>query len=179
VNNNIMAKTRQQKEAEVHEVVTGLKGAKTVVMADLSPLKVTESTELRHKARELEVIVRGAKKTLMRRATKEVGIDLDESALGGSTMLLMGHGDEVAPAKLVAELRKTHKELIIQGGFLEGRWIGTEEVLALAKLPSKEELIAKAVGSIAAPLSGFVNVLQGNLRNLVYALNAIKDTKSE
>ncbi len=174
-----MAKTRQQKEAEVQEVAVGLKEAKTVVMADLSPLKVNESTNLRHKAREQDVSVLGAKKTLLRRASQDAGVELDESALEGAIMLLMGRGDEVAPAKLVADLRKEHKELNVQGGILEGRWMSRDEVLALAKLPSKDELIAKAVGSIGAPLSGLVGVLQGNLRNLVYALNAVKDTKSE
>lgn len=163
----------------MQEVAVGLKEAKTVVLADLSPLKVQESTELRHKAREQEVTVRGAKKTLLKKASQEAGLEMDEASLEGSIMLLMGLGDEVAPARLVADLRKKHKELNIQGGILEGRWMSREEVLALSQLPSKEELIAKAVGSIGAPLSGLVGVLQGNLRNLVYALNAVKDAKSE
>ncbi|MBU0624790.1 50S ribosomal protein L10 [Patescibacteria group bacterium] len=173
-----MAKTRQQKEAEVREVVTGLTEAKVVVMADLSPLKVSQSTDLRHKAREQQVKVRSAKKTLLKLASKSAGLEMDESALGGSIMLLLGYGDEVAPAKLVAELRKEHKELIIQGGLLENKWVSREQILALSCLPSKDELIAKVVGSVAAPLSGLVNVLQGNIRGLVYTLNAIKNSKS-
>jgi len=163
----------------VQEVAAGLKEAKAVVLADLSPLKVSESTELRHKAKEQDVTVRGTKKTLLKRAGQKAGVELDESSLEGSIMLLMGRGDEVAPARLVAEVRKEHTELNIQGGFLEGRWMSSEEVLALSRLPSRDELIAKAVGSIAAPLSGMVNVLHGNLRNLVYVLNAVKDSKSE
>ncbi|MFH1047971.1 MAG: 50S ribosomal protein L10 [Patescibacteria group bacterium] len=174
-----MAKTRQQKEAEVQDVLDGLKEAKSIVIADLSPLKVSKSTELRQKAKLQNVVVRGTKKTLLKRASKDVGLELDETALGGSIMLLMGRGDEVAPARLIAELRKEYKELTIQGGVLEGRWMTSQQVLALSQLPSRDELIAKAVGSIAAPLSGLVNVLQGNLRNLVYALNAIKDVKSK
>ncbi len=173
-----MAKTREQKEAEVREVVAGLSEAKSVVLADLSPLKVSESTELRHKASDEGVTVRAVKKTLFRRACEEAKIDCDVEALGGSIMLLMGSEDEIAPAKLVADLRKTHKELGVQGGLLESKWMGSEQVLALAKLPSKDQLIAQVVGSVRAPLSGLVGVLQGNLRGLVYALNAIKDTKS-
>jgi len=91
--------------------------------------------------------------------------------------LLLGLGDEVAPARLVAEIQKERKGLNIQGGILESRWMTSEEVIALAKLPSKDQLIAQVVGSIRAPLSGLVGVLQGNLRNLVYVLNAVKDSK--
>lgn len=174
-----MAKTRQQKEAEVQEVASGLKEAEAVVLADLSPLKVSDTTELRQKAKEQDVKVLGAKKTLLKLASEKTGVNIDENALEGSVMLLLGYGDQIIPAKLVADLRKEHKELNVQGGILNGSWMTGEEVLALAKLPSRDELIAKAVGSIGAPLSGFVNVLQGNLRNLVYALNAIKDAKSE
>jgi len=174
-----MAKTRQRKEADVSEVVAGLKKAKSIVLADLSPLKVSVSTALRRKAGTQNVEVRGTKKTLLKRAAKEVGLDLDVKAVTGSTTLLMGLGDEVAPARLVAELLKEYKELNIQGGLLESKWVTSAEVVALSKLPSRDELIAKAVGSIAAPLSGFVNVLQGNIRNLVYALSAIKDAKPQ
>jgi large subunit ribosomal protein L10 len=173
-----MAKTRQQKAVEVREVSENLSGAKVVVMADLSPLKVSQATTLRHKAREQNVKVRGVKKTLLKLVGKTVGLEMNDAALGGSITLLLGYGDEVAPARLVAELRKEYKELNIQGGFLENHWLSQEQVLALSNLPSKDELIAKAVGSIAAPLSGLVNVLQGNIRNLVYALNAIKNSKS-
>lgn len=173
-----MPKTREQKEAEVREVVEGLEAAKSVVMADLSPLQVSESTELRQKAKEQDVKVRAVKKTLFRMACDEAKIEYDDTALEGSIMLLMGSSDEIAPAKLVADLRKTHKELGVQGGFLESKWMTSEEVLALAKLPTKEQLIAQVVGSVRAPLSGMVGVLQGNLRSLVYALNAVKDTKS-
>ncbi|MEA3248730.1 MAG: 50S ribosomal protein L10 [Patescibacteria group bacterium] len=173
-----MPKTREQKEAEVREIVEGLGEAKSVVLADLSPLKVSESTELRHKAAEEDVKIRAVKKTLFHMACEEAKVDYDEAALDGSIMLLMGKGDEIAPARLVAGLRKTHKELGIHGGLLESKWMSSAEVVALAKLPSKDQLIAQVVGSVRAPLSGLVGVLQGNLRGFVYALNAMKDSKS-
>ncbi len=173
-----MAKTRQQKEAEVREVVEGLKEAKSVVVADLSPLKVQENTILRQKAKLQSVRVKGVKKTLFRLAAKEVEVTVDDSSVGGSMTLLLGLDDEVAPARLIAEIRKERKSLDVQGGILESRWMTSEEVIALAKLPSKDQLIAQVVGSIRAPLSGLVGALQGNLRNLVYVLNAVKDSKS-
>jgi large subunit ribosomal protein L10 len=173
-----MAKTRQQKEAEVRDFIDHVKDAKSAVIADLTPLTVPEATELRQKAREQQVGVHAIKKTLFRKACEEAGVAYDEAALEGSIMLLYGQGDEIAPAKLVADLKKKHKELLVQGGVLESRWVSAAEIAELAKLPSKEQLIAQVVGTVRAPLSGLVGVLQGNMRGLVYALNAIKDAKS-
>ncbi|MFH2062730.1 MAG: 50S ribosomal protein L10 [bacterium] len=173
-----MAKTREQKEAEVREIADSLRQAKSIVMADLSPLKVQETTALRQKARQQSVRVRGVKKTLLHRAAKEAGLSFDEDLIGGSLTLLLGLGDEVAPARLVADIRKERKELNVQGGILESRWVTSDEIIALSKLPGREQLISQVVGSIRAPLSGLVGALQGNIRNLVYVLNAVKDAKS-
>ncbi|MDO8265140.1 MAG: 50S ribosomal protein L10, partial [Candidatus Parcubacteria bacterium] len=85
--------------------------------------------------------------------------------------------DEVMPAKIAYQFSQKNANLKILGGLIEsqrGSLLGTEQVIELAKLSSKEELLARLVGSIAAPMSGFANVLQGNIRNLVYVLNAIK-----
>jgi len=173
-----MAKTKAEKEAEVREVTAGLKDAKSVVFADLSSLKVNESNELRHRAREQEIGIRVSKKSLLRLAVKKAGLPLEEGELQGSVSLLLGHGDELGPARLFKELKKRHKDTAVFGGVLESRWLSSAEVQAVADLPSKDELIAKVVGSVRAPLSGLVGVLQGNLRGLITALNAIKDSKS-
>ncbi len=161
-----MAKTRSRKESEVREFVDGLKNAKSVVFADLSALKVNDASAFRRNAKKEDVGVSTAKKTLLRIALKEAGITVvDPKALGGSVSMLFGFGDAVAPAKVL-------------GGLLDGALMSAAEVKALAKLPSKQELLAKLVGTLNAPVSGFVNVLAGNLRGLVTALNAIKDAKS-
>ena len=175
-----MAKTRAQKEEEVRDYVQGLKGAKTIVFAELTGLKVADSTAFRRSSQEQEVSVRMAKKTLLRRAAKDAGLELDDAAISGkSVTMLLGLGDEVAPAKALAELKKTHEEgVTFLGGFLESKWMTAEQVTALSKLPSRDQLIAQVVGSVRAPLSGLVGVLQGNLRNLVYVLNAVKDSKA-
>lgn len=173
-----MAKTRAQKEAEVQEVARGLKEARSVVFADISSLKVADSTGLRRKAKEEDIDVKTVKKTLFSIAAKEAGISLDDAKLGGSVTLLMTRGDEVSPARLVAEVKKTNENVAALGGLLGSDWMTSDQVIALALLPSKEQLIAKVVGSVRAPLSGLVGVLQGNLRGLVYVLNAVKDAKS-
>ena len=94
-------------------------------------------------------------------------------------LLFFGYEDEVVPAKIVDEFKKTHEEQInFIGGVLENNFLSAEKIQELAKLPSKQELYAKIVGSLNAPISGFVNVLAGNMRNLVYVLKAIEEKKS-
>jgi large subunit ribosomal protein L10 len=174
-----MAKTRARKESDVSLYVDSLKAANALVFADLSPLKVTENNEFRQKALESDVKVISSKKTLLHQALEKAGLkEVDESALGGSVYMLVASGDPIVPAKLVAELGKQFEGVTIQGGLLDSQWLAAEQVKALAKLPSKEQLIAQVVGTIRAPLSGMVNVLQGNLRGLVQVLNAVKEAKA-
>ena len=174
-----MAKNRAKKESEVSVFASGLREAGAIVFADLSRLKVNESSELRRTSKKDEVKVKAAKKTLLRFALKEAGIEsVDVKAMGGSVSMLLGYGDPVAPARIIEKFRKDREALIVLGGLFENRWMTAAQVKELSALPSKQELIARVVGSISAPLSGLVNVLQGNLRNLVYVVNAIKDSKS-
>ena len=87
--------------------------------------------------------------------------------------------DVIAPAKVMAEYAKKYEKLEIKAGVVEGKVFDVEAIKALAALPSKEELIAKALGSLKAPINGLVNVLNGNIRGLVIALNAIAEKKAE
>ena len=174
-----MAKTRVQKEVAVQDLVKNLKGLKSVVFADLSGLKVLENTDLRRKSKKEDIVVLTSKKTLLRIALKEAGLTyVDTKSLPGSVSMLIGFGDEIAPAKVLAAFAKDREKVKMLGGVLESKWLSAADVKALSMLPTKQELIARVVGSIRAPLSGMVNVLQGNLRNLVYVLSAIKDTKT-
>ncbi len=174
-----MAKTREKKQSEVATIAKGLKEAKTVVFADISKLKVADSTELRRKAKKENVHIVTAKKTLLRVALKEAGIDsVDTAAFKGSVALILGLGDEIAPAKVFEAFRKDRENVALFGGLFQSRMMSAAEVKTLAQLPSKQELIARVLGSLNAPLSGLVNVLAGNLRGLVTVVNAIKESKA-
>jgi large subunit ribosomal protein L10 len=174
-----MAKTRQQKETTLSELTKALEAAKSVVFADFRGLTVKDATEFRRKAKKEKIGVYVAKKTLMRLAFGKAGYEgIDPVTLDGSLVMVVGADDEVAPAKLVAEFAKDRETLKITAGVLERKLVDAAAVKFLAKLPSKAELIAKAIGSIKAPLSGLVNVLSGNLRGLVNVMNAIKDQKA-
>lgn len=174
-----MAKTRSQKELTLKELVDSLNRSKSVVFADFRNMSVGDATAFRRKARKENVGVVVAKKTLMRLAFKEAGFEgIDPSTLKGAVLLALGYDDEVAPARVAAEFGKDHESLKIVAGVLERKLVTAAAIKDLAKLPSKSQLIAQVVGSIKAPLTGLVNVLQGNLRGLVTVIGAIKDQKS-
>ncbi len=174
-----MAKSKQQKVETIDSLGQGLKSAKAVVFANFQGLKVSEAEELRKLCRKNDIQVLAAKKTLLKRALTDAGLEgADPSVFQGGVATFMGTGDEVAPAKVVSDFAKTHEIVSVFGGVLEGKFIDAAMVKSLASLPSKTELLAKVVGSINAPVSGFVNVLAGNLRNLVSVLNNIKEAKA-
>lgn len=173
-----MPKTRLQKQKALNDFSEKLKQAKSTVFVNFENLKVKEIEELRKNCRQEQIDYLVTKKTLMKVAFKGAGIgDLDRKIFDKSVAAVFGTDDEVAPARIIQNFAKTHEALNVFGGILEGKFVGREKILELAKLPSREELLAKVLGSIKAPVSGFVNVLAGNLRGLVCVLNAIKDTK--
>ncbi len=173
-----MAKTRQQKEFSVKQLTDVLKTAKSAVFASISGLKIADTDELRKNCREQKVSYIISKRTLLKRALKDAGIEISDEALKGSVALIAGMEDEVAPAQIAAQFAKKRDVMKFLGGILEGKVIDVSMVTALAALPSKKALLAQLVGTLNAPISGFVNVLAGNLRGLVNVLNNIKETKS-
>lgn len=172
-----MAKTKQQKKEIVKNLSTNIKNAKGVVFSSYIGLKVSDLEELRKSLRTQKAQLYVSKKTLLKLALKENGYqDINVDTMDNGVIVATGE-DEVQPAKLVEKFRKTHKDVKFYGGIMEGKFIDTNQVLALAALPGREELLAKLVGSLNSPISGFVNVLAGNLRGLVTVLKAIKDKK--
>ena len=169
-----MAKSRQDKEVAVQALTEDFKKMKSAVFADFQGLNASEVEELRTKCVKAGLRYRVAKKTLVSLALKQAGLSIDPKSVMGSLTTVIGFEDEVAPAKLLADFAKAHEALKIKAGILESVLVDTKAVMALAKLPSKQELIARVVGSIRAPLSGFVNVLAGNLRGLVQVLSQIE-----
>lgn len=172
-------KVLQQKKEIVGELTEKIKAAKTMVLADYRGLTVEQDTELRNALRKAGIEYRVVKNTLTRFAMKENGLDGVDTFLNGPTALAMSDTDPVAPAKVMAEYSKKFEKLEIKVGVVEGKVIDVNGVKALADLPPREVLIAKVLGGFNAPISGFVNVLNGNMRGLVVALNAIAEKKAE
>mgnify|MGYP001296096312 CR=1 FL=1 len=172
-----MPKSRQQKEELVVKVSEKFKGGKSAIFANYCGLNANDTEALRRQLRLEGVDFIALKKTLLTRVLKDNGIEnFDAKELEGSLGIAISK-DEVTGAKILKDFAKTHDKVTFLGGVLEGKLLQVSEVKALASLPSKQELLAKLVGTLNAPISGFVNVLSGNLRGLVNVLNAVKNNK--
>jgi len=169
--------TLRVKEAEVAEVQQKLSEAQSIVFLDYRGLTVKEVTDLRNKMREAGVEYKVIKNTVIRRAAGNIGIEGLDDVLAGPTAVAFGIQDPVAPAKVLVDFVKAIKKTEIKGGVLSGKAIDAKGVSYLANLPSKEELLAKMMGSLNAPVTGLVMVLSGVMRNFVCALNAIREKK--
>ena len=171
-----MPKTRKEKEEIVKNIAEDLNKAKSIILTDYQGLTVNDIQDLRNKIQEKEGDFKVIKNSLFQKALDKSelkGIKVDE--ISGPLALGLGFGDVVVTAKEIYTFAKEKELPKISGSILEGKYLDKKETVALAKLPSKEELLAKVVGSINAPVSGFVNVLAGNMRGLVSVLNNIKD----
>lgn len=174
-----MAKTRKEKEEIVAGIADDFRTMKSAAFSSISGFTMNQANELRDKARESGAKVFIAKKTLLSLAAKEANVEgLDPANFEGSILTAVSFDDEVTAAKLLKELSKENEDIALVGGVLEGAGIDADAVMQLASLPTKEQLYAQLVGSINAPVSGFVNALAGNMRGLVTVLGAIKDAKA-
>lgn len=173
-----MSKTRTKKEELVKEYSEKLNKGKSVAIANFQGLTVKEVEVLRKKCREMNVEYVVAKKTLLALALKEKGLVSEEANRLKDNIGVAFGLDEIGPAKIFSDYAKLNGDKFnLAVGILEGKIIDSAQLKALANLPSREELLAKLVGSIKAPVNNFVNVLQGNIRGLVQVLNAIKENK--
>ena len=173
-----MAKTRQQKETAFNQLSEQFDEAKSVVVAEFTATPITALESLRSNMRDENVKMSVVKKTLLAKLLVDKKVEeIDVSDITGNLMIAFSEGDEVGAAKTVHAFTKEQENVTILGGVLESKTLEATEVNALALLPSREELLAKTVATINAPVSGFVNVLAGNIRGLVTALHAIGETK--
>jgi large subunit ribosomal protein L10 len=168
-----MAKTRSQKEQDLQELSDRLKGAKSVVMSEYRGTTVKDIDAFRKALTKENVQSKVYKVTLLKKALEANGIDASQIDYKAPVILSLSQEDEVAPARIIKNISKEVKTIGILSGILDGQFASREQMLALADLPSKDELRAKVVGTINAPVTGFVNVLAGNLRGLINVLNAV------
>jgi large subunit ribosomal protein L10 len=175
-----MAKSKEQKKEILQTLEKKINDSKSIVFTSFDALNVVEGEELRKNLHKEDGEYYVAKKTLLHKVFSEKKIDnLDIKNFVGKIAVIFSYDDEVAGAKIIANFQKKHENKItFVGGILENKFLNSDEINNLSKLPSKIELYAKITGSLNAPISGFVNCLSGNLRKLVYALNAIKEAKA-
>lgn len=172
-----MPKTKEQKKEILKQLQDKIKDSKSVVFSTDQGLDVKTVEALRQELKDNKAEYMIAKKTLIKKATKDIGDDSDLENMTGTVGVTFSYEDEVSGAKIVNKFVKDNEAFNFGGGVLEGKFILPEMVKQLASIPSRDQLLAKLVGSLNSPISGMVGVLSGNLRNLVGTLNAIKESK--
>jgi large subunit ribosomal protein L10 len=168
----------QLKEQTVGEIKDRFARASAVILVDYRGLTVKELQELRVKLRESGSELRVYKNTLTEIAMRELAMPDLGSLLEGPSAFTFAYGDPVAPAKTLVAFQKDHKELELKGGFIERAVVDASGVKSLASLPSREELVAKLLGTMQNPVGGFVRVLAGPAGAFARVLQAIADQKA-
>jgi large subunit ribosomal protein L10 len=168
---------RQQKVAEVAEVRARLDGSVATLLTHYRGLSVKDMAQLRTQLREVNAELRIVKNTLAKRAVADAGIEGLDPLLEGPTGLVFCHDDPVGPAKALKAFAKTHPDLVIRGGYLDGAVMDAGEAMKLADLASREELLARMAGLFQGALSGFARLLQAQLVHQARLLQALIDDR--
>jgi large subunit ribosomal protein L10 len=161
---------RPEKVEAVARIAERLRGSDAVFVTELASLR----TSLRPAGAEYAVY----KNTLARFAVREVGLDGLEEMLVGPTALTFVSGDIAAAAKALRDVSKTNANLVLKGGALGEALLGADDIVALADLPSREELLARIAGAFQAPLTKTAGLLQALPRNFAYGLSALIDKQA-
>ena len=170
-----MAISKAKKDTLVADLTALLSDAKLTAYARYQGLTVADLQELRKTAREAGVRIKVVKNRLVRVAMNEIGVykDTDTTGLTGQLIYAISDSDEVAPAKILAEFAKTHPALELAGGFSgEGKAMDQAEITTLAKMPSKNELIAQVVAQLLSPINDVVSATSNGLSGIISGLEA-------
>ncbi len=169
-----MALNREEKAAVIEEVSAQVAQAGSIVLAEYRGLTVEKITQLRKQARESGVYLRVLKNTLVRRAVKDTSYEKLADQMVGPLMYGIS-ADPVAPAKLIASFAKANEQLVLKGGAMPNVVMDVAGVQALATMPSRDELLAKLLGTMQAPVATFVRTLNEVPTKFVRGLAAVRD----
>ena len=168
---------RDQKIDVISALNEAFSKAKFAVVADYRGLKMIELEKLRKNLRENDAQIQVAKNTLLRLAVKGTPCEGLSDFFSGTTAVAIGFKEPVGPAKALANFSGEFKAFIIRSAVLDGKVLREEDVISLSKLPCREELLAKLLGTMNAVPTSFVRVLSAVPQKLLYALSAIKEQK--
>ena len=170
---------KPEKIAAVEEIKEKLSSAKIAILTEFQGLNVAEMTELRKLFREAGVGYKVYKNTLTRLAANQLGVSGIDEYLVGTTALAFGKDDLVASAKIVRDFGARHRNFRVKAGILDKKLIASDDVIALANIPSREVLLAMVLGGIQAPVSALLSVLQGPIRDLACVLKNLAEKKGK
>lgn len=174
--------TKSEKAELVRELADRFGRQRLSIFTDIRGISVAKLSAFRRELKALGAELKVAKKTLLARAIQAAGSAagaIEPKALDGEIAVIFGYEDQIAPAKAVAKFAKENETFNVLKGLLAGAVIEAQEVLALATLPSRAELVAELAFVLQAPIRGLAGALAGNMRNLVAVLNNVNGQKSK
>jgi large subunit ribosomal protein L10 len=173
-----MAINKKQKQKIIESLKEMFSRQKAIILIGITGLKVKDISLLRKNIKLIDGSLKVAKKTLMKLVFKESNLEFDREKFKEEIALVFGFNDEISTAKTVYQFSQNPlvggEKLKILGGYFDGEFKEAEEIIQLAELPSKEELMTKLVWGLKSPISNFVNTLEGNIKGLIFMLSRIK-----
>ncbi len=170
---------RQEKLDEVQAITDTIQNAQSIVLTDYAGLTVEQMTKFRNECREKQVTCRVVKNRLAKIACSNVGFDVLSPALKGPIAMVVGSESQVDPAKLVVDFAKVNKAMDVVGGMVDGLYLDPDQVVSLSKIPGRDELYAKMMGSINSPLTGIAGTINGVTAALCRTIDAVAKQKAE
>lgn len=167
-----------KKTADIAEIKERIENSEIAIATQYKGISVEQVTVLRKQLRDAGIEYKVYKNTLARRALRELQIEEAADCMEGPIAWAFS-SDPVAPAKILKDYGKKVKALVMVGGVLSGKPVDAAQLTALASLPSRDQLLAQTVGTIAAPLRNFVGTLSALPRNLVNVLDQVQKKKTE
>lgn len=169
---------RSEKEQIVQELAERLKETQATFLADYRGINVEEVTNLRRELTQAGVEYRVVKNNLLKLAAQGTPAEELQNYCAGPTAIALSGADPVAPAKILSKYAKEIEAFELKAGVLDGKLLSVAEISALADLPSREEMLAKMLSSMNAPVTNFVGTMAAIPRSLVQVLNAIGQSKA-
>lgn len=172
-----MSANLEAKKVVVEEITEKVKASKSIVFVDYNKLSVAEVSELRKKCREAGCEYKVYKNTLVRKALNELGFNQFDADLNGPTAVAFSK-DETSAAKVMVAAEKDYTDkIVLKSAFVDNSYVDKNGIKAIASMPSREELIAKMLGSVNAPATNLAGVLNNVVAGLVRVLNSIAQQK--
>ncbi len=172
-----MPKTKDQKKKIVANLKKSLKENENILIIEPKGIDPNESAQIKIKLNKIGSNFHVVKNSLFKIALKEQKLEIDEEILTGQNAIVFANKKGPEAAKIIKEFIKETKKCKFKAGILKNEYINSQKVNELAELPTREVLLSQLVGTMNAPINGFVNVLSGNTKNLLTVLNAIKNKK--
>lgn len=169
---------RAEKSSMAAEIKARVRDSGFIILADYQGLNVAKTTELKRRLRGVNAGMQVVKNRMMGHVAKDCGLTALDVNLTGPSAMVFGK-DPVGAAKVLRDFIKENSKPVIKSGTLGEQALTAQDIGALAALPSREELLAKFVGTLAAPMGQLVGVLNAKLSSLLYVLKAIEEKKAK